>query len=268
MNDESEEFLDLFGGEEIVYIEGARTSTGFFTVEKPAHVTRLYRASVNGTAVEMEPVPVAVESLDPRFCFLLDAGETLWIWSGWKARITVANKARLFAERLNKRDRKGAAAIETCREPKVPEEFWTAFWGQPTRPDEPIVEHVPENFVPERKRLYQVNIGMGFLELPQVELPKGVARQELLNTKCVYILDCTSDIFLWTGKKANRLLKMAGQKMVTELHQMIERPDYTQVSRETEVRRGTLLQLWLPLKSGDEESMMFRSKFAGWDDIV
>ncbi|RCN26638.1 gelsolin repeat protein [Ancylostoma caninum] len=54
------------------------------------------------------------------------------------------------------------------------------------------------------------------------------------------------------GKKANRLLKMAGQKMVTELHQMIERPDYTQVSRETE----------------DEESMMFRSKFAGWDDIV
>ncbi|XGW13461.1 hypothetical protein V3C99_000077 [Haemonchus contortus] len=252
MNDESEEFLDLFGGEEIVYIEGARTSTGFFTVEKPPHITRLYRASVNGTAVEMEPVPVAMESLDPRYCFLLDAGDTLWIWSGWKARITVANKARLFAERLNKRDRKGVAAIETCRDPKVPEEFWMAFCGSPNRPDEAIVEHVPENFVPERKRLYQVNIGMGFLELPQVDLPKGVAKQELLNTKCVYILDCTSDIFLWMGKKANRLLKMAGQKMVTELHEMIERPDYVQVSRETE----------------DEESMMFRSKFAGWDDIV
>uniref|UniRef100_W6NF87 Leucine-rich repeat and Gelsolin region domain containing protein n=1 Tax=Haemonchus contortus TaxID=6289 RepID=W6NF87_HAECO len=87
MNDESEEFLDLFGGEEIVYIEGARTSTGFFTVEKPPHITRLYRASVNGTAVEMEPVPVAMESLDPRYCFLLDAGDTLWIWSGWKARV-------------------------------------------------------------------------------------------------------------------------------------------------------------------------------------
>ncbi|VDP04031.1 unnamed protein product [Heligmosomoides polygyrus] len=246
MNDESEEFLDLFGGEEVVYIEGARTNTGFFTVEKPPHVTRLYRASVNGTAVEMEPVPVAVESLDPRYCFLLDAGDTLWIWSGCKARITVANKARLFAERLNKRDRKSAAAIETCRDPKVPEEFWMAFWGSPKRPEEAIVEHVPENFVPERKRLYQVNIGMGFLELPQVDLPKGVAKQELLNTKCVYILDCTSDIFLWMGKKANRLLKMAGQKMVTELHEMIERPDYTQ----------------------DEESMMFRSKFAGWDDIV
>lgn len=38
-NDESDEFLELFG-EEIVYIEGARTATGFFTVEKQAPVTR------------------------------------------------------------------------------------------------------------------------------------------------------------------------------------------------------------------------------------
>ncbi|CAD6187849.1 unnamed protein product [Caenorhabditis auriculariae] len=251
MNDESEEFLMLFG-EEVMYIEGARTSTGFYTTEKPPHVTRLYRASVNGTAVEMEPVPLSVESLDPRFCFLLDAGDVMWIWSGARSRITVSNKARLFAERLNKRDRKGKSEIETCRQLKTPPEFWQALMGVAQNPGVPLVEHVPEDFLPERKRLYQVNIGMGFLELPQVELPKGVAKQEMLNTKCVYILDATSDIFLWTGKKANRLLKMAGQKMVVELHQMLERPDYAQVYRETE----------------DEESMMFRSKFAGWDEIV
>lgn len=39
MNDESDDFLELFG-EEITYIEGARTSSGFYTVEKPVHVTR------------------------------------------------------------------------------------------------------------------------------------------------------------------------------------------------------------------------------------
>ncbi|PAV59113.1 hypothetical protein WR25_10798 [Diploscapter pachys] len=252
MNDESEEFIQLFGGEEIFYVEGARTATGFYTTEKPPHATRLYRASVNGTSVEMEPVPVSIESLDSRFVFLLDAGQTLWIWAGWKSRITVANKARLFAERLNKRDRKGKAEIETARGLKAPEEFWQALTGQPNKPNEPIVEHVPLDFVPERKRLYQVNIGMGFIELPQLELPRGVAKQDMLNTKNVYILDCTADIFLWTGKKANRLLKMAGQKLVTELHQMIDRPDYAQIARETE----------------GEESMMFRSKFFGWDDIV
>lgn len=41
MNDESEEFIQLFGGEEIFYVEGARTATGFYTTEKPPHVTRL-----------------------------------------------------------------------------------------------------------------------------------------------------------------------------------------------------------------------------------
>lgn len=251
MNEESDDFLELFG-EEITYIEGARTASGFYSVEKPAHITRLYRATVNGNAVEMEPVPVTPDSLDPRFVFLLDAGDTMWIWSGRKSRITVTNKARLFAVKMNKKDRKGNSEIETCTELKTPPEFWLALYGSPKKPDDPIVEHVASDFVPERKRLYQIQIGMGFLELPQVELKHGVLKQDMLNSKCAYVLDCTSDIFLWLGKKANRLLKMAGQKIVTELHAMLERPDYTSISREVE----------------GEESTMFRSKFQGWDDIV
>ncbi|KAK0418524.1 hypothetical protein QR680_013613 [Steinernema hermaphroditum] len=252
MNDESEEFLNEFS-EEIVYIEGARTQSGFYTVEKPVFTKRLYRATVKGSQVEMEPVPLSPESLDPRFVFLLDTGDVIWIWSGRRARITVNTKVRLFAEKLNKRDRKANAAIETCNELRPSEEFWIALTGKTTKPEEPIVEHVPLDFVPERRKLYQVQIGMGFLELPQVELPSnGVLKHEILNTKSVYVLDCTSDIFLWFGKKASRLLKMAGQKMVSELHQMLERPDYTTISRETE----------------GEESTMFRSKFASWDEIT
>lgn len=54
-------------------------------------------------------------------------------------------------------------------------------------------------------------MGMGFLELPQMELKKGILKMEMLQTKKVYILDCTSDIYLWVGKNANRLVKMAGQ---------------------------------------------------------
>ncbi|VDK53588.1 unnamed protein product [Anisakis simplex] len=251
MNEESDEFLELFG-EEITYIEGARTASGFYKIEKQPHINRLYRVSANGSSVQMEPVPVSVDSLDPRYVFFLDAGDTMWIWSGRKARITISNKARLFAVKMNKKDRKGTSEIETCTELKTPEEFWIALCGQPKKPDDPIVEHVDADFVPERRRLYQVQIGMGFLELPQVDLKGGVLKQDMLSTKCAYILDCTSDIFLWLGKKANRLLKMAGQKMVCELHAMLERPDYTTISREVE----------------GEETTMFRSKFQGWDDIV
>jgi len=52
MNEESDEFLGLFN-EEIVYIDGARTQSGFYTVEKTTHMKKLYRATVNGQALEV-----------------------------------------------------------------------------------------------------------------------------------------------------------------------------------------------------------------------
>jgi hypothetical protein len=39
MNDESDEFLELFS-EEIVYFDGAKTQSGFFVLEKAAFVKR------------------------------------------------------------------------------------------------------------------------------------------------------------------------------------------------------------------------------------
>ena len=145
----------------------------------------------------------------------------------------MAHKARLFAVKMNKKDRKGKAEIESCTQLKTPEEFWIAllgtkpslwrrmprfaslsFSGSPTPPDEPIVEHVSDDLQSPRPRMYQVRLGMGFLELPQVEIKRGVLKQNMLQTKCVYVLDCTTDVYLWVGKRATRLLKMAGQKVV------------------------------------------------------
>uniref|UniRef100_A0A914HBG3 Gelsolin-like domain-containing protein n=1 Tax=Globodera rostochiensis TaxID=31243 RepID=A0A914HBG3_GLORO len=251
MNDESDEFLEMFS-EEIVYYDGARTQSGFYAVEKIAFSKKLYRAFVNGPSVEMEAVPLSPESLDPRFVFLLDCDKVIWIWNGARSRVTVANKVRLFAVKMNKRDKKGKAEIESCNQLKTPEEFWLALTGSPKKPDEPIFEHVSEDHKPERRRLYEVQLGMGFLELPQVELRNGVLHKELLKPKGVFLLDCTSELFLWVGKNSNRLTKMAGQKIASELHRMIERPDYCVIYRENE----------------DEESTIFRSKFAAWDDIV
>lgn len=54
-------------------------------------------------------------------------------------------------------------------------------------------------------------MGMGYLDLPQIELKHGILKMEVLQTKNVYILDCNSDIYLWIGKNSNRLVKMAGQ---------------------------------------------------------
>jgi hypothetical protein len=58
-------------------------------VEKAAHRKKLYRCwtTANGPSVEMESVPVGLDSLDPRFIFLFDCGDVLWVWSGAKSRV-------------------------------------------------------------------------------------------------------------------------------------------------------------------------------------
>ncbi|CAC5384169.1 Protein flightless-1,Protein flightless-1 homolog [Mytilus coruscus] len=166
MEDESEEFMDLFENG-VHYIEGGRTTSGFFSVDTVEYETKLYRAS-------------------------------------------------------------GAHAIHMER------------------------EIVPDDFEPAEPRLYKVGLGMGYLELPQVEIPKGRLVQKLLDTKNVYILDCKSDLFVWIGKKSTRLIRAAALKLSYELNSMIDRPDYCTVTR---CLQGT-------------ESQIFKTKFFGWDDVL
>ena len=56
---------------------------------------------------------------------------------------------------------------------------------------------MPDDYEPVIPRLYQVGLGMGYLELPQVEVPHNKLTPSLLNTKNVYILDCLTDVFVW-----------------------------------------------------------------------
>ncbi|CAL7949501.1 unnamed protein product [Xylocopa violacea] len=93
---------------------------------------------------------------------------------------------------------------------------------------------------------------MGYLELPQVEVPHGKLNNTLLNNRNVYILDCHVDVYVWFGKKSTRLVRAAAVKLSQELFNMIERPEYAMVTR---LQEGT-------------ESQIFKSKFAGWDEVI
>lgn len=93
---------------------------------------------------------------------------------------------------------------------------------------------------------------MGYLELPQVELPENKLTEALLNSKHVFILDGYCDLFVWFGKKSTRLVRAAAIKLAQELFSMIKRPPYALVTR---LQEGT-------------ETQVFKSKFAGWDEII
>ena len=93
---------------------------------------------------------------------------------------------------------------------------------------------------------------MGYLELPQVEVPNNKLKQDLLITNGVFILDCYTDLFVWVGKKSTRLVRAAALKLSTELFAMLIRPEFAVIHRVSE---GT-------------ESQIFKTRFLGWDDVI
>ncbi|XP_063536597.1 protein flightless-1 [Cydia strobilella] len=245
--DESEEFLALFPTPP-VYIQGAHTASGFFTVDEPRYVTRLYRVHAHGSGVHLVPVEVSAASLDTRHVFILDTGLIIYLWYGKKAKNTLKSKARLFAEKINKEERKNKAELIAEPPGKEPKSFWQTlgYEGDAFVPE----EHVPVDFSWLPPRLYRVELGMGYLELPQPEaapLARGV-----LATRNVYILDAHRDVFVWFGKKSSRLVRAAAVKLAQELFNMVERVEYALVTR---LQEGT-------------ETQIFKTYFLGWEEVI
>lgn len=59
------------------------------------YVKRLYRVHNAGcSSIHLEPVLVSLESLDPRFVFVLDTGLKIYMWYGKKSKNTFKSKAR------------------------------------------------------------------------------------------------------------------------------------------------------------------------------
>ncbi|KAL9915605.1 FLII actin remodeling protein [Glossina fuscipes fuscipes] len=251
-NDESEEFLALFDTE-ITYIEGGRTATGFYTVEDMLYTIRLYRVHAAGASVHMEPVAACQDSLDPRFSFMLDCSIKLFIWIGSRSKNTLNSKTRLMAEKINKTERKNKCEIIMEMQGDESSEFWENLGVDPDEGSKlSIKEHVEDKFVPAIPRLYQVQLGLGYLELPQVEIPEQKLVNTLLVSKNVYILDCYTDLFVWFGQKSTRLVRAAAIKLSRELFTMIDRPPYAMVTR---LQEGT-------------ETQIFKCKFIGWDEVM
>uniref|UniRef100_A0A6I8PQP3 Protein flightless-1 homolog n=1 Tax=Xenopus tropicalis TaxID=8364 RepID=A0A6I8PQP3_XENTR len=253
MGDESEEFSQVFYND-ISYIEGG-TASGFYTVEDTQYITsRLYIfSSERGLTLPFSP----------RFVFLLDHGMDIYVWRGSQATLSNTTKARLFAEKINKNERKGKAEIILLTHEMETAEFWELLGGQP----EELKPCVPDDFQPPRPKLYKVGLGLGYLELPQINYKISVEHKKrpkielmpemrllhtLLDTKSVYILDCHSDIFIWIGRKSSRLVRAAALKLGQELCSMLHRPKHAMVIRNLE---GT-------------ECQVFKSKFRNWDDVL
>lgn len=63
--------------------------------------TRLFRIHGIGSTIHLEPVPLSVKSLDPRYTFILDAGLTIYIWYSAQSVNTLKSKSRYSISLLN-----------------------------------------------------------------------------------------------------------------------------------------------------------------------
>lgn len=197
-NDESDEFLKLFN-HKITYIEGGRTASGFYTVEEVAVSTRMYRLhELSKQQLYMESVLVSVWSLDSRFIYIIDTGYKIYVWYGRKTKITMKQKARLLVEKMNKVERKNQSELIYVQQSEETPAFWAEF-------NEDLDEiascsfHVEDaiNFKPYDPVLYQVCLGTGYLELPQVAYKPKELTKKAFETKNVYIMDVQTDVYIW-----------------------------------------------------------------------
>ena len=132
---------------------------------------------------------------------------------------------RLLIEKINKNERKNLAELFTFMQGEEPIEFWSVLGCEEPPPVLAVQvciwvfklkctkysrgsililqiiifqEQMDSSWQKKTPRLYQVGLGMGYLELPQVELPKNQLTMDILLSKQVYILDCYNDIFVWS----------------------------------------------------------------------
>lgn len=258
--EESDEFLSLFP-DGIDYVKGARTSSGFFTVEEIEYAHRMFRLHEvveKNRQLHLETVALSSNSLDSRFVFLIDAGYKIFIWNGMKSKNTTKQKARLFGEMLSKEERKNKAELIFCDQGDEPPELLNELELTDALPKVPFKtidltdDFELDCYQPLRPVLYQIILGMGYIELIQVDFKPGRLSAKLLVSTNVYILDCYTDVFVWLGRKSSRLARNAALKLAEELFSMLNRPKFASVSS---CLQGT-------------ESQLLKTKFKDWDDVI
>lgn len=156
--EESDEFLALFP-DGVDHVRGARTASGFYTVDETTYTHRMYRMhelANTSRQLHLQTIKYASSSLDSRFVFLIDAGLTIFIWNGNKAKNTIRQKARLIGEKLNKEERKCKAELVLCDQGDEPQEFLDELqMAEPSSKTDNIVSIEPiqdpiEDYVPIR----------------------------------------------------------------------------------------------------------------------
>lgn len=259
--EESPEFQSIFrkhGG--LMYLSGG-VDSGFSHVDPDAEMKALsesprlfhVKGSKNPTAEEVE---AKATSLNEGDCFVLDAGNELFLWSGSSCN----RKERATATKLMFRlyDARGAAPERVLmNEEPEHEGFWGRLGGDASDV-QPASAAGSDKAADAATELYRVteagdDEGEGFaadkVEGSGVE---GAPTKEDLEKDGVYVLVAGNKVFVWFGQKSERSLRKQYVQIGERLLGSIGRGDDTRSVGISQVKQHM-------------ESAVFKGYFVPWE---
>lgn len=195
--EETRQFMDIFPN--LKYLPGGIES-GFRHVLEELHKPKLIRIFKQGKIMEDEEVKMDRSSLNQSDCFVLDAGQTIYIWHGADSKPLVKYEANSYGERLQ--SRRGPKAVCTH---ETGDAFWELLGGR-GHVHRPSRINATGIAVTKPGVLYLLSDESGKLHLSEIARDK--LSLTMLVPEHVMILDLSDEINIWIGKNSSRSEKI------------------------------------------------------------
>ncbi|KAH3759628.1 villin 1 S-like [Pelomyxa schiedti] len=201
-------------------------------------------------------VELTWRSLNSGDCFILDSGKhakVLYQWNGKESNRIEKGKAMDLAKNIKDKERFGATlcVVEEGREPP---EFWEILGGSPNGPltssDNSGDDIEAEQNISQCIILYKICFVEGDnIELERISSTGSPITKSMIQPTQNYILDCLSEIFIWTNLKTPTKVKKQIQAFVEKIH----------AERSANIWVAPIHNEW-----AGSEQVMFKERFYDW----
>lgn len=250
---ESQLFLSYFKNG--VRYEQGGVGTGFKHVETNAQGEKRLFQVKGKRNVRVRQVNLSVSSMNKGDCFILDAGNEIYVYVGSQAKRVEKLKAISAANQIRDQDHNGRARVNIIDEFSTETDKQNFFnvlgSGSPNAvPEESAAEEDSafETTDANSVTLHKVTDSTGTLKIEPISTKP--LRQEMLDTRDCFILDTGSGIYVWVGRGATAKEKSDGVVKAQEFLRTKKYPAWTQIHRIVE----------------GAESAPFKQYFATWRD--
>lgn len=250
---ESQLFLSYFKNG--VRYEQGGVGTGFKHVETNAQGEKRLFQVKGKRNVRVRQVNLSVSSMNKGDCFILDAGNDIYVYVGAQAKRVEKLKAISAANQIRDQDHNGRARVQIIDEFSTEidkQNFFNVLGsGSPSQvPEESTAEEDAafETTDASSVTLYKVTDASGSLKIESIS--QKPLRQEMLDTRDCFILDTGSGIYVWVGRGSTPKEKTDAMSKAQEFLRTKKYPAWTQIHRIVE----------------SAESAPFKQYFSTWRD--